>query len=125
VTITLPDTTPPSTTISTADPSATRTSSLAITGTCTDSGGSGVASAKYRIDAAPDATHGSALSGTTSWSGTVVGLSVGANTVYVSCGDNATPANWGGIGTGADSMIINYVPPRNSKNVGGFNAVIW
>jgi hypothetical protein len=93
------DTTAPAVTISTTDPSTIYADSLSISGTASDA--VGVTSCKYRIGSAPDATNGTALTGTTSWSGTATGFSYGANTLYVGCTDAA--GNWG-----SDSITVNY-----------------
>src|SRR5574343_224551 len=106
VTITLPDTTAPSVSIDTTDPSNISTDTLAISGSASDA--VGVTSCKWRIGSAPDETHGTALSGTTSWSGTVTGFSSGENTLYAGCTDAA--GNWG-----SDSMVVNYTPPSSFR----------
>jgi hypothetical protein len=93
------DTTAPSVTISTSDPQTITSDSLSVTGTASDA--VGVDSCKYRIGSAPDATHGTACTGTTSWSCTTSGYSIGANTLYVGCVDAA--GNWG-----SDSITVNY-----------------
>jgi len=96
------DETAPSVTISTDDPSTVNTNSKAIAGTASDDGG--VSQCKWRLGSAPDNSNGTALTGTTSWSGTVTGLTLGANSVYVGCKDPT--GNWG-----SDSMVINYETP--------------
>lgn len=103
------DTTAPTVTISTSDPSAISADSLSISGTASDA--VGVSLCKYRIGAAPDATHGTSLTGTTSWSGTATGFSDGANTLYVGCADAA-----GNYGT--DSITVNYTAPATG-HIGG------
>jgi hypothetical protein len=103
------DTTPPVVTISTSDPSNIILNSLSISGTASDE--VGVTSCKYRIGSAPDATHGTAITGTTSWSGTATGFAEGANTLYVGCTDAA--GNWG-----SDSITVNLnTPPAQTKGV--------
>ncbi len=93
------DTTSPVVVISTSDPSNISIDSLAISGTATDA--VGVSSCKFRIGSAPDASNGTVISGTTSWSGTATGFAAGVNTLYVGCTDVA--ANWG-----SDSITVNY-----------------
>jgi hypothetical protein len=97
------DTTPPTTTISTSDPSNISSDTLAIAGTASDA--VGVSGCKWRIGSAPDATHGTACTGTTSWTGTATGFSSGANTLHVACYDAA--GNYGD-----DSIVVNYTPPN-------------
>ncbi len=94
------DITAPSVSISTSDPSAIITDALTVTGTASDA--VGVTECKYRIGAAPDGSNGMACTGTTSWSCSTSGYSVGANTLYVGCTDAA--ANWGA----GDSITVNY-----------------
>ncbi len=95
------DTTPPSTSISTSDPSAISSDSLTIAGTASD--GTGVSGCKWRIGSAPDATHGTACTGTTSFSCATSGYSSGSNSAYVGCHDAA--GNYG-----SDSITVNYTP---------------
>ena len=99
------DSTPPTVTISTGSPQAISSDSLVIAGTASDD--VGVSSCKYRIGSAPDATHGVACTGTTSWSCSTSGYSLGANTAYVGCGDAA--GNWG-----SSSITVNYTPGSSS-----------
>ena len=103
------DTTPPVVTISTSDPQAISEDSLSVSGTASDA--VGVTSCKYRIGAAPDDSNGTALSGTTTWSGTASGFSEGANTLYCGCTDAA--GNWG-----SDSITVNYTLPPPSGVTG-------
>jgi hypothetical protein len=100
------DTTAPTVTISTADPSNISADTLAISGSASDA--VGVTACKWRIGSAPDGSNGTALSGTTSWSGTATGFSSGANTLYAGCTDAA--GNWG-----SDSMVVNYTPPSSFR----------
>jgi len=95
------DSTPPSTTISTSDPSAISNNSLTVTGTASDS--VGVSGCKWRIGSAPDATNGTSCTGTTSFSCSTSGYSSGSNTLYVGCYD--ATGNYG-----SDSIIVNYTP---------------
>lgn len=95
------DTTPPTVTISTTDPSSITEDSLTATGTASDA--VGVSSCKWRLSSAPDGSNGTSCTGTTSWSCSASGFSRGANTLYVGCGDAA--GNWG-----SDSMVVNYLP---------------
>lgn len=60
---------------------------VTITGTCSDD--QLVSGAKWGANVQPDATTGTACTGTTSWSCDVTGLSRGANDVYVGCYDAA------------------------------------
>lgn len=91
------DTTPPTVTISTSDPTSSTTSSISIA--WTDSDDTGVTSRKWRIGAAPDATHGTEATSPA----TITGLQPGDNTVYIGAGDAA--GNWG-----SDSITVNYNP---------------
>ncbi len=95
------DTTAPSVTISTSNPSAINTNSLTITGTASDA--VGVSSCKYRLGSAPTAEVGTECTGTTSWSCSTSGYASGANTMYVGCDDEA--GNWG-----SNSITVNYTP---------------
>ena len=97
------DTTTPVLTWSMSSPQAITANSLAISGLCTDAGG--VVGVKYRIGSAPDATYGTMLTGTTSWSGTATGFTSGANTLYVACYDGA-----GNYSTD-HHITVNYTPP--------------
>lgn len=99
------DTTAPSVSITTLDPSTITSDALTATGTASDA--VGVSSCKYRIGAAPTASIGTACTGTTSWSCSTSGYSVGANTLYVGCGDAA--GNWG-----SDSITVNLIVLTNS-----------
>ena len=103
------DITAPQITIENPDPTYVAVSSLAISGAAYDA--VGVTSCKWRLGSAPDDSNGTALSGTATWSGTVTGLSVGANTVYAGCTDDA--GNWG-----SESITVNYNPP-SSMSIGG------
>lgn len=102
VTYTPPDTTPPSVTITTTDPTNTSLSTQEVAWNASDA--VGVTSCKWRIGSAPDA-----FNGTTDGSSpaTISGYAVGANTVYIGCTDAA--GNWG-----SDSLTINYAPPGGS-----------
>jgi hypothetical protein len=105
------DTTSPTVTISTADPSNITSDSLSISGTASDA--NGISQCKYRIGAAPTETQGTVISGTTSWSGTATGFSQGANTLYVGCDDPSD--NWG-----SDSITVNLdsiVPTLTSVTI--------
>lgn len=95
------DSTAPSTTISTTDPSAISSDALTIAGTASDA--VGVSGCKWRIGSAPDAGNGTACTGTTSFSCSTSGYSTGANTAYVGCYDAA--GNYG-----SDSITVNYTP---------------
>jgi len=92
------DSTPPSVTIATADPSTISADSLTATGTASD--GTGVSGCKWRVGSAPDASNGTACTGTTSFSCSTSGYSEGANTLYVGCYDAA--GNYG-----SDSTAVN------------------
>jgi hypothetical protein len=92
------DTTPPSVTIATADPSNIITDSLTVTGSASDA--VGVSGCKWRRTSAPDADNGTACTGTTSFSCETSGYAEGANTLYVGCYDAA--GNYG-----SDSITVN------------------
>jgi hypothetical protein len=96
------DTTPPTVSITTSSPQAISSDSLTVTGTASDD--TAVSGCKYRIGSEPDATHGTACTGTTSWSCATSGYSSGANTLYVECYD-AVP----NYSTG-HSITVNYTP---------------
>jgi hypothetical protein len=102
-----PDETPPTTAIDQSDPQAISTDSLTVTGTASDA--VGVTSCKYRIGAAPNASNGTACTGTTSWSCVTSGYSIGANDVYVGCADAA--GNWD---TEAPHITVNFTLPESS-----------
>lgn len=93
------DTTAPTVSITTSDPSSITSDSLSVTGTASDA--VGVTSCKYRLGSAPDASNGTACTGTTSWTCATSGYSRGANTLYVGCADAA--GNWG-----SDSITVSY-----------------
>ena len=97
------DTTAPETTISTSSPQGISTDSLTVTGTASDD--TAVSGCKFRMSSEPDATHGTACTGTTSFSCATSGYSSGANTLYVECYDAA-----GNYDSG-NSITVNYTPP--------------
>jgi hypothetical protein len=99
------DTTPPSVTIATADPSNITADSLTVTGAASDA--VGVSGCKWRRSLAPNASNGTLCTGTTSFSCATSGYSQGANTLYVGCFDAA--GNYG-----SDSMVVNYYPPLSA-----------
>lgn len=98
------DTTPATTTITSSDPLNVSSSSATVAATCADE--TAVGGAKWAIGVNPDATHGTACSGTTSASCSVTGLSSGNNDVRVACYD--TSNNYDAI---PDSITVNYTPP--------------
>jgi hypothetical protein len=87
----------PTVIITTPDPSNTSTGNLSIAGTAT---GGTISQCKYRIGSAPDGSNGTALTGTSNWSGTATGFSGGSNELYVGCYNGS---NWG-----SDSITVNY-----------------
>lgn len=93
------DTTAPTVSITTSDPSSSTTSSISIA--WTDSDDTGVTSRKWRIGSAPDATHGTEATSPA----TITGLQPGNNTVYIGAADLA--GNWG-----SDSITVNYILTR-------------
>jgi len=93
------DSTAPTVVITTSDPQNITSNTLAISGTASDA--VGVTGCKFRIGAAPTESTGTAITGTTAWSGTATGFSEGANTLYVGCDDAAN--NWG-----SDSITVNF-----------------
>ena len=93
------DVTAPSTTISTSDPSTIYSDSLSVTGTASDA--VGVIGCKWRIGSAPNASNGTACTGTTSFSCSTSGYSIGSNALHVGCYDAA-----GNYGT--DSITVSY-----------------
>jgi hypothetical protein len=98
------DVTAPVPVISTSN-STIITDSLTVTGTSTDA--VGVSGCKFRIGSAPDASNGTACTGTTSFSCATSGYASGANTLYVGCYDAA--GNYG-----SDSIIVTFTPPTAS-----------
>lgn len=94
----------PATTISTSNSTIT-SDSLTVTGTSTDA--VGVSGCKFRIGSAPDASNGTACTGTTSFSCATTGFASGSNTLYVGCYDAA--GNYG-----SDSIIVTFTPPTAS-----------
>ena len=97
------DITAPVVSFTTSSPQNISADSLAISGTATDA--VGVTACYYNIGAPVDATHGTLLTGTTSWSGTITGFANGANTLYAGCRDAA--ANFGNA-----SIMVNYTLPE-------------
>jgi hypothetical protein len=102
VTVNTADVAAPITTISTSDPSTIVPDSLSATGTASDA--VGVSGCKWRIGFAPDDTHGTSCTGTTSFTCATTGYASGANTLHVACYDAA--GNYGD-----DSITVNYDPP--------------
>lgn len=98
--------------ITTPDPSSITADSLSVTGTASDAVWGDGSVCKWRIGSAPDASNGTACTGTTSWTCSTSGYTRGANTLYVGCGD-AVP-NWGA----GDSITVNFSP-----TAGGLTAV--
>ena len=106
------DTTAPAVTISTASGSTITSDSKTVAGTATDA--VGVSGCKYRIGSDTiDATHGTACTGTTSWSCATSGYASGSNTVYVECYD-AVP----NYSTG-HSITVTYNPPTSTALLSG------
>ena len=106
------DTTAPAVTISTASGSTITSDSKTVAGTATDA--VGVSGCKYRIGSDTiDATHGTACTGTTSWSCATSGYASGSNTVYVECYD-AVP----NYSTG-HSITVTYNPPASTALLSG------
>lgn len=99
------DTTSPSTTISTGDPTAISSDTLTVSGSSTDA--VGVSGCKWRLGGAPTSSAGTSCTGTTSFSCSTSGYSSGANALHVACYDAA------GI-YGDDSITVNYTPPAGS-----------
>lgn len=110
---TISDSTAPSVTISTESPQAINLDSLTVTGTASDA--IGVTGCKFRIGSEPDATHGTACTGATSFSCATsgYGYSGGENTLYVECYDAA-----GNYDSG-NSITVNYTPPPQVLKSGG------
>lgn len=105
------DSTAPTTTISTSDPSSISSDNLTVTGAASDA--VGVSGCKWRKTSAPDANNGTACTGTTSFSCSTSGYSSGSNTLYVGCYDAA--GNYG-----SDSITVNYTPSNTGgKMLGG------
>ena len=106
------DTTAPAVTISTASGSTITSDNKTVAGTATDA--VGVSGCKYRIGSDTiDATHGTACTGTTSWSCATSGYASGSNTVYVECYD-AVP----NYSTG-HSITVTYNPPASTALLSG------
>jgi hypothetical protein len=110
------DTTAPITTITTSNPSSISSDSLPISGTANDD--TAVSGCKWLIGSAPDATHGTALTGTASWNGTASGFSSGSNSLYVGCYDAA--GNYG-----SNSITVNYTPTQTVFFTEGFEDSSW
>lgn len=113
------DTTAPTVSITTSDPSSITSDSLSVTGTASDAVWGDGSVCKWRIGAAPDANNGTTISGltysgTVDWSFTASGFSIGSNTLYIGCRD-AVP-NWG-----SKSMAVNY--NLSSQGVSGVSAL--
>lgn len=94
------DSVTPVTAISTSDPSKILVNSLIVAGSSSDN--IGVTGCKWRIGSAPNASNGTACSGTTSFSCNTSTYAFGANTLYVGCYDAA--GNYG-----SDSIAVNYI----------------
>src|SRR5664280_80283 len=101
------DTTPPTVSITQSSPQAISADTITLTGTSSDA--VGVSGNKIRVDSLPDATHGTACTGTTSWSCTITGFSAGANTLYVSGYDAA-----GNYTQTGNSITVNYTPTSST-----------
>jgi hypothetical protein len=97
------DTTSPVTAFEISSPQNISEDNLAIFGTSSDA--EGVTACYWNFNSAVDITHGTLLTGTTSWSGTVTGFASGANTLYVGCRDAA-----GNFGNAA--ITVNYTEPQ-------------
>lgn len=110
------DETAPSVTITTSS-GTIYSSSSTVTGTASDA--VGVSSCKWRLTSEPDANNGTSCTGTTSWSCSVTGMSSGANTVYVECGDAAD--NWS---TGHYITLTVTDPPTGAKATIGSGAAV-
>ena len=94
------DVTPPAVSFTTSSPQNITSDTLAISGTASDA--VGVSTCKWRINSPPDDSNGTALSGTTAWSGTASGFTLGGqDTLYAGCTDAA--GNWG-----TDTITVNY-----------------
>lgn len=101
------DTTPPTTAISQSSPQAIAGDSLTASGTCEDD--VACTGTKCRIASEPDATHGTACTGTASWTcAGLSGFSEGANTLYCESYDAA-----GNYDSG-NSITVNYTLPTAS-----------
>lgn len=110
------DETAPTVTITTSS-GTIYSSSSTVTGTASDA--VGVSSCKWRLTSEPDANNGTSCTGTTSWSCSVTGMSSGANTVYVECGDAAD--NWS---TGHYITLTVTDPPTGAKATIGSGAAV-
>lgn len=99
------DSTAPSVTIATSSPQSITSDALTVTGTATDAVWGTGSVCKFRIGSEPTAVAGTACTGTTDWSCAATGFALGANTLYIECGD-AVP-NWS---TG-NSITVNYGNP--------------
>jgi hypothetical protein len=93
------DVTAPSVIIANKDPSTVSSDSLTVTGSASDA--VGVSGCKWRIGSAPNASAGTACTGTTSFDCATSGYSIGSNTLHVGCYDAA-----GNYGT--DSITVSY-----------------
>jgi hypothetical protein len=89
------DTTDPEMAFNNATDPEIITSGYKVTVTGTSSDTNGIDECKYRKDAAPDATHGTVCTGTTSWSCADIPLTQGDNTYYFECFDPS--GNGGGV----------------------------
>lgn len=65
----------------------------------TSSDANGIDECKWRSGSAPDETHGTSCTGTTSGTCSITGLVQGNNTIYVGCADPSN--NWG-----SDSIVV-------------------
>lgn len=111
------DTTAPTVTITTSSPQTIATDSLPVIGMAYDAVWGTGSECKYRIGSEPGSSVGTTIagltySGTVNWSVATSGYSVGANTLYVGCGDAA--GNWG-----SSSITVNYNPSAVNALKGG------
>lgn len=93
------DVTAPSVTIANTDPSTVSSDILTVTGSASDA--VGVSGCKWRIGSAPNASAGTACTGTTSFGCATSGYSIGSNALHVGCYDAS-----GNYGT--DSITVSY-----------------
>jgi hypothetical protein len=80
-----------------------------FSGTCTDA--NEVILAKYRLGGFPSDSEGTVLADPESWVGSITGLSLGTNNLYVGCKDAS--GNWG-----YDSVSVYYIPGGVSSPTG-------
>lgn len=93
------DTVAPVVKLTTSNNTSISSNLLTVTGTASDN--VSLSSCKWRIGASPDASNGTACTGTSSFSCSTKGYASGSNSLYVGCSDSS--GNWG-----RNSITVTY-----------------